>query len=640
MTPNAFVKEQILVVDDNEAGRYAKAHILRQAGYTVVEASSGGEAFKRLSETEPDLVLLDIRLPDISGIEVCRRVKQNPRTSLVPVLQMSAAFRDDKDKVAGLEGGADGYIVEPIEPELLLATIAAFLRTRRAEQAVRELAMEWQTTFDAIGDGVALVDGTGRIIRSNRALASFLNRPATELTGLAFDELFPSAKGPTLWRDLAAGQRHHAESALDGRFFSLFIDPAFGDQGRLRGGVCIVRDITERKRMNEQLWHTQKLESIGVLAGGVAHDFNNLLTGILGNAYLGLESLSDPAATERSLRDILRSSERAADLTRQLLAYAGKGRVVTQAVNLSQLVSDMVPLVKASIPRKVRLVMNLPSDLPAVLADKTQLEQVVMNLLINGAEAVGERPGAVHVTAALRHFVKDVRRAYLTENEIRGDYVSLEVRDDGAGMDQETLPRIFDPFFTTKFLGRGLGLSAVLGIMRGHKGAIRVSSAPGEGTTFELLFPASAASTQPAAEPRRAPIERDLPPARGTVLVVDDEDVVRQFFTAALSSRGYSVFEAKDGAEALRIFRKSPDDFSLVLLDLVMPVMSGKDVLPYLFEARSDARIVVTSGQVEDEVRRDLAGWPIAGFIQKPCSIEALLEKTREAHSRRTLTAG
>jgi PAS domain S-box-containing protein len=638
MSSDPGTAQRILVVDDNEAGRYAKCRILRQAGFTVVEATSGAETFERLREAEPDLVLLDVRLPDISGIEVCRRLKENPATSLIPVLQMSASFRDDKDRVAGLEGGADGYVVEPMDPALLLATVAACLRTRRAEQAVRELAIEWQATFDAIADGVALVDTAGNIVRSNRALASLLNRTAAELIGAAFDELFPSANGPTTWRSLAAGQRRSADSSVGGRFFSIIIDPVFGNQRRLRGGVCIVSDVTERKRMDEQLWHTQKLESIGVLAGGVAHDFNNLLMGILGHARLGLESLSDPPAAERALRDILRASERAADLTRQLLAYAGKGRVVVQAVDVSSLVSEMVPLITASFPRKARLAMNLASDLPAVQADKTQLEQVVMNLLINAAEAVGERAGTVEVTTRPRKFARDVRHLYLSENEVLGEYVSLEVCDDGVGMEQETLRRIFDPFFTTKFLGRGLGLSAVLGIVRSHRGAIRVSSVPDQGTTFELLFPAAAAAAAPATEPGRGRMKRV--PLQGTVLVVDDEEVVRKFFDVALRTHGYKVVLAKDGAEALRIFRKTPGRFSLVLLDLVMPVMSGKELLPLLFEVRPGARIAVTSGQVEEEVRRDLAGWPIAGFIQKPCSLQACLQKIRAASALRTRTAG
>ncbi len=621
-------EERILLVDDNEAGRYAKSRVLRRAGYTVIEAASGSEAVSRIAEDDPDLVLLDVRLPDISGFDVCRRRKENPEMSAIPVLQMSASFCDDQSKVAGLENGADGYIAEPIAPGLLIATVASFLRLRKAEQAVREHALEWQATFDAIADGVALVDAAGRIVRSNRALASLLNRPAGELIGAHFDELLPHPSEPTRWHSLRSGERRRQERPVDGRILSVTIDPICGQYGQPRGAVSIVCDITEQKMMDERLWHTQKLESIGVLAGGVAHDFNNLLTGILGNATLALGSMANPRFVERALGDIVGAGERAADLTRQLLAYSGRGRVVVQPVDLSRLVSGIVPLVKASFPRKVRLVLNLAPDLPAVEADKTQVEQVIMNLLINAAEAVGEDSGAVEVTTAIRHLSTDQRRNFLSDAEFRGDYVMLEVRDNGVGMDEETISRIFDPFFTTKFMGRGLGLSAVLGIMRGHKGAIRVDSAPGRGTTFELLFPSSQAvpSALPAAHAGGSLASAG---ARCAVLVVDDEQIIRHFFKSALESDGYRVVTAKNGADALRTFSKDPARFSLVLLDLVMPVMSGKDVLPLLLEIYPDARIVVTSGQVEEQVRRELAAWNIAGFIQKPCALKPFLRQIR-----------
>ena len=617
---------RVLLVDDDEAGRYARRRVLEHAGYQVAEAGSGVEALRRVRETEPELVLLDIRLPDISGLEVCRRIKENPQTALLPVLQISASFCDDKAKVAGLEAGADGYIAEPVKPALLVATVGAFLRMRRAEQAAHERTLEWQVTFDAINDGVALVDTRGQVVRANRALGDLFQRQHGDLTGVALDELLPVGSDEPIWHRLEAGGRQCVERRAGDRIFVLNIDPVRNEDGTLRGGVCILCDITERKLMDEQLWHTQKLESIGVLAGGVAHDFNNLLMGILGNASLALESAGDPAAWERALEDIIRASERAADLTRQLLAYAGKGRFVVRPVNLSTLVSAMVPLVQASFSRKVAIVLNLAGNLPAIEADKTQVEQIVMNLLINAAEAIGEKGGALEVTTRRRYFPHDVRQDYIAGGEIKGSYVSLEVRDDGAGMDGETLRRIFDPFFTTKFMGRGLGLSAVLGIMRGHNGAIRVSSAVGRGTRFELLFPGVRTAL---ARIEEADICEPAGAGQGRVLVVDDEEVVRNFFRSALERYGYEVVVASDGDEALRIFYEAPDSFSLVLLDMVMPVMSGKDVLPLLREKRPDVRVVVTSGQVEEEVRRELGQWVIAGFIQKPCALQAFIARIR-----------
>ncbi len=620
---------RILVVDDDDAGRYAKSRVLRQAGYSVAEARTGRDALRQLQEEVPDLVLLDVQLPDIGGLEVCRRIKANPETSPVPVLQTSATYRDDESKIAGFECGADGYVSEPLDPSLLIATVRALLRMRSAERAVGERALEWQATFDAIGDGVALADSTGRIIRSNRALAALLGRDG-DLAGARIEELLPLESGSEIWRNLERGQRQHAEVEASNRVLSLKVDPVRDGYGRIRGAVCIVSDITERKAMNERLWHKQKLESIGLLAGGVAHDFNNILMGILGNASLGLERSDDPRLAEGAFRDILSAGERAADLTRQLLAYAGKGKAVVQPVDLSEVAGGVLPLVKPSIPGKIELLLDLESGLPAVNADKTQIEQILMNLLINAAEAIGANAGRITVRTARVNLPGDCRKKYFSESEVRGHYVSLEVADNGAGMDEETASHIFDPFFTTKFLGRGLGLSAVLGIVRAHKGAIRVVSEPGRGARFELLFPAVAMPAKAPDLPAREAVA-ECSPRGGTILAIDDEPVVRNFFRMALERHGYEVVLAENGVEGLRIFAEQPGRFDLVLLDLVMPVMGGKEILPRLFELRPDVQVIVTSGQMEETVRRDLSEWDIAGFIQKPCTSLALLEKIRRA---------
>ena len=409
---------------------------------------------------------------------------------------MSASAVDDGSRVAALEGGADGYITSPLEPAVLVATVRSLLRIRTAEQAVHEASIEWQATFDAIRDGVASLDIRGAIRRSNAALPALLGLGQREIAGQSLDELIPPAAGdPPLVEVLASLRRTNSERILGERSFGITIDPMLDSDGKLHGGVAIVTDITERKLLDQQLRQSQKLESIGLLAGGVAHDFNNLLMGILGNASLALDSLQDAGRTGELLRDVVRASERAADLTRQLLAYAGKGRFVVGAVDLSRLIQDLEPLIHSSISRKVRLTLNLEPGLPAIQADKTQIEQVVMNLIVNAGEAIQDDAGSITVTTALRGASAEELGAFLTEHKVEGSYVVLRVRDTGSGMDEETQKRIFDPFFSTKFLGRGLGLSAAFGIVRGHKGAIKVTSAPGQGTDFEVLFPALGGQT-------------------------------------------------------------------------------------------------------------------------------------------------
>jgi signal transduction histidine kinase len=362
----------------------------------------------------------------------------------------------------------------------------------------------------------------------------------------------------------------------------------------------------ERKDLEEQLRQAQKLEGLGLLAGGVAHDFNNLLTGILGNASMVLELLSPPEPERSMLEDVIRASESAAELTRQLLAYAGKGKFVIQPVHMSELVREIGQLVRSSIPRQVELKMDLPADLPLIEADPSQMQQLVMNLVINAAEAIGDKTGTVEVTTAVRHLKK-----------APGVYVVLKVRDNGCGMEEATKARIFDPFFTTKFTGRGLGLAAAQGIVRSHTGSIRVTSRPGHGSTFEVCLPA----TERQAELWQATSVARSPSAlsgAGVILVVDDEDLVRRAAKAALQSYGYTVVEAENGLEGVELFAQMQDSISLVLLDLTMPVMTGEETYRQLKAIRPDVPVIVSSGYDETEAARRFGGENVVDFIKKP----------------------
>jgi PAS domain S-box-containing protein len=533
---------------------------------------------------------------------------------------MSASAMDDGSRVAALEAGADGYISSPVEPAVLVATVRSLLRIRTAEQALQEAALDWQATFDCIRDGVASLDIHGVVQRSNAALPALLGLERREIVGRSLDELIPPAEGdPPLLEVLESLHRTNAERALGERSFSITIDPMDDSTGKLRGGVAIVTDVTERKLLDRQLQHSQKLESIGLLAGGVAHDFNNLLVGVLGNASLALDSLADVEVTRRLLQDVVRAGQRAAELTQQMLAYAGKGRISVGPVDLSSLVHDLAPLIHSSIPRNVPLTLDLKPGLPAIQADQTQIRQLAMNLIINAGEATKANAGSVTVTTAIRNVVAEQLGAFLTDHKIGGAYVLLEVRDTGCGMDQETLKRIFDPFFSTKFLGRGLGLSAALGIIRGHKGALRVASAPGQGTVFEVLFPASVdAPVRP-----RPQEDATLAQGQGAILVVDDEWIVRNLVQQALTRAG-------NGAEALSVFSRNARKISLVLLDLVMPVMSGEEALPHLLTMKPGALVIVSSGHREEECRVRLKEPRVAGFLQKPYTAASLAAKVQE----------
>jgi PAS domain S-box-containing protein len=401
------------------------------------------------------------------------------------------------------------------------------------------------------------------------------------------------------------------------------------EDGRPVGFLEINTDITEQKEIEENLRHTQRLESLGVLAGGIAHDFNNLLTGIMGHASLALEMLPADNPARESIALLTKASQRAADLTRQLLAYAGKGQFIIRPLDLSALVREIAGLIRASVPDNVELRLSLAPELPLIEADTGQLQQVVMNLIVNAAEAIEPgKDGVVTVTTGCHELDQESLRSALAEVPLEpGPYVFLEVRDNGQGMDEETLRKIFDPFFTTKFLGRGLGLAAVAGIVRVHKAALKVESAPGQGTTFQVLVPAQRGST---AENRCQPARTEERQAEGTVLVVDDEQVVRDVANAALARRGYRVLTAENGRAALEIFRQQPQQISLVVLDLTMPVMSGQETLRALRAIRPDLPVILSSGYNQIEAIRHFTGSALAGFIQKPYTAAQLAEKVAE----------
>jgi signal transduction histidine kinase len=387
----------------------------------------------------------------------------------------------------------------------------------------------------------------------------------------------------------------------------------------------------ERRNLEEQLRHAQKLESLGLLAGGVAHDFNNLLTGILGNASLVLEILKPDPAVRSMLEEVVRAGERAADLTRQLLAYAGKGRFIIEAVDVSSLVLDISELIRTSVPRTIDLDMDLAPDLPDIEADPSQIQQVVMNLILNAVEATGERPGRVRISTGIHDVVpRDPVGHYRPDPPAPGRYVRIQVADNGCGMSDSVKEQIFDPFFTTKFMGRGLGLAAALGIVRGHKGAIGVESEEGAGSTFTVLIPAAAATTLARGQRRPAlPHEQSA----GVVLVIDDEDVVRHAARAALEHSGFTVFEASDGRDGTDLFSRLHDRVSAVLVDLTMPRMDGRAVCEYIRRLRPDMRIIVSSGFDESEAMKQFGEefGEDSGltFIQKPYTSAALVEKLR-----------
>ena len=399
-------------------------------------------------------------------------------------------------------------------------------------------------------------------------------------------------------------------------------------------------DITARKRVEQErlelerrLLHAQKLESLGILAGGIAHDFNNLLMAVLGNLDLALQKLSPVSPARLNIEQSTQAARRAADLTRQMLAYSGKGRFVVKAMDLSELVEENAHLLRASVARTAVLDVRLDRSLPAIEADTGQVQQVIMNLITNASEAIGGEAGMITLATGVQDCDSQcLKRSRVDDVPDAGRFVFLEVSDNGCGMDEQTQQRLFDPFFTTKATGRGLGMSAILGIVRGHGGAIFVDSAAGKGTTIRVLFPA----LQGALALNDGPVgatagEAADPVVSGTVLVVDDEEIVRNVCKEMVEALGLQVLTAVDGRDAVDLFTKHADDICLVILDLSMPNMDGMTAFKELVRIRPGVKVILCSGFDEQDSLQRLSGQGLAGFIQKPYSMKNLRHALEQA---------
>jgi PAS domain S-box-containing protein len=478
------------------------------------------------------------------------------------------------------------------------------------------------------------IDNNGKFtLGVGRGLAQMGLEPGQAL-GLSVFDLYKDEPGvlANIRRGLA-GEEFSAIVTAGGRVYETMNCPLRDEgTGAVTGLLGVSIDVTERDRaekerasLHAQLLQVQKLESLGLLAGGIAHDFNNILTAILGGAATARLALPIESPAHADLDIVIAAAQRAADLTRQMLAYAGKGRFEIRPIDVSRLVREIANLLETTIPKKVQMRLELTDGLPAIEADVAQVQQVLMNLVINGAEAIGDQRGTVLVTTGVQH-VDEQYAQNLFASEIRsGRYVFIEVHDTGSGMDDDTRARIFDPFFTTKFTGRGLGLAAVLGIVRGHQGAIKVYSTPGRGSTFKVFFPAS--SREPLEIARAAPSFR----GEGLALLVDDDAGVRGAARRMFELLGFRVLEAANGRQGAEIFERHAREIRVVLLDMTMPEMGGEETFRELRRIREDVAVILTSGYNEIEATRRFVTKGLAGFLQKPFTPDELALKVAAA---------
>jgi PAS domain S-box-containing protein len=503
---------------------------------------------------------------------------------------------------------------------------------RRTDQALRESEARLRQVIDLMPHFIFAKDTEGRFVLANRAMAESYGTTVDWLLGRTEADIARSPDEARRFREddlevIRSGRPKVIleEQLVDGRGRVRYMEttkiPFTFSAGGGPAVLGVVMDITDRKAAEESLRRAAKEESLAVLAGGVAHDFNNLLAAVLGHASLALKQLPEASPARRHVEKAAAAVERAADLTRQMLAYSGRGHFVVRPVDLNALVRENLPLLEVALPKSVRVETRLDGEPPLVDADVGQIQQVLMNLVINAAEAIGDRGGTVTVATGVRHVAASDEALWRASGHplAPGRYVWLEIRDDGPGMDPETVERIFEPFFTTKFTGRGLGLAAVLGVVRGHRGALSVDSAPGRGTAFRILL---APSSQPAAAAALPPLSA-APSA--TVLIIDDEAPVREMIGEVLEAQGFEVLTAQDGARGVAVFREHRDRVDVVLLDLSMPGLSGADTFSRLRQIDPGVCVILSSGYDHAEASGRFGADRPAGFIQKPYRPEQLV---------------
>ena len=531
--------------------------------------------------------------------------------------------------------------------ESIANVIGATRERLTLERELRASVALQRATLEAAAEGILVTDATGRVTAFNRRFVDMWRVPPEVSASDRFEDW--SAFALTQFADpgatagmhdaaMASETGHTAVLTLsDGRVFETHVQPQRLDD-RVMGRVWCCRDLTERvraeeerRRLETQMQHGQKLESLGVLAGGIAHDFNNLLVGILGHAGLALTEVPPGSPAFERITQLQIAGQRAAELTNQMLTYSGKGRFLVQPTDLSSVVEEMANLLRAAVAKNARLDLDIARELPAFEGDAAQIRQVIMNLITNASDAIGASRGRIDVVTGRMTATREYLREACVGSELPpGEFVFAEVRDSGCGMDETTLTRIFDPFFTTKFTGRGLGLAAALGIVRRHRGAIRIWSSPGRGTTFRVLLPATATRVVKAA----APMAVAVAPENARVLVVDDEASVRMIARESLVRAGFEVMTANDGESAVELVRETP--FDGVLLDLTMPGMTGVDVFGAMKRLRPDLPIVLTSGYSRQQTAARFHDANIDGFIQKPFLPSALVRALQAAVTSRT----
>jgi PAS domain S-box-containing protein len=638
MKPNSDTS--VLVVDDTPDRLELMKLLLRQGGYHVFTARDGCEAFEVARRERPLLVVSDVAMPKADGIELCRLLRSDSELSAIPILLVSALRVDDESAIEGLRAGADEYLEAPYDPMRLIAHVSRLVERARSEEMLRESEERYRMLFQSSPQPMWVFDEeTLRFLAVNEAAIHQYGYSREEFLSMTIKDIRPVEDIPALLDDVGqcsrgidvAGTWRHRKK--DGKLIAVDITShELVFDGR-PAKLVLAFDVSARKeaeealkRSEEQLRQSQKLEAIGRLAGGVAHDFNNILTAIMGYAELTLRRLGgEEDSLHRNIEEIKKAAKRAASLTQQLLAFSRKQVLQPKVLDLNLIVDEMDRMLRRLIGADIDLVTILEPRLGHIKADPSQVEQIMMNLVVNARDAM---PRGGKLTIETKNVYID--RAY-AQNHLSarpGPYVMLAVSDTGEGMDTVTREQIFEPFFTTKEKGKGtgLGLSMVYGIVKQSGGNIWVYSEPGRGTTFKIYLPQ--VDEGAAVEPGMTEAERI---ARGTetVLMVDDDDGLRELIEETLELEGYTVLAARNGQEALELCARRERPVDLLITDVVMPELSGRELAERLTAKCDELKVLYMSGYTDDAVVRHGVLEEGTFFLQKPFTLDALARKVR-----------
>ena len=637
-------KPHVILVEDNPGDARYIMELQKETtrrGFSLEVAGNLTEAHARLEKGGIDAILLDLCLPESTGLSTLQRIRAvHPD---IPTIVLTG-LDDESIGLRSVQEGAQDYLVKGhIDVNLLTVSIAYAIEREKTIRQLHESQIRYRTLFQQSPDGIIVVcPETCLPLEFNDLACSQLGYSREEFRGLSIFDCQVDENRNAL-KDFFTRPETTHQGDFETRFktksgetreFQVIVRTLRWNGKRTF--QCVVRDITERKnafqerqKYETRLQQLEKFESLGKLSGGIAHDLNNILTGIMGYADLALFRLPKDSPARDEIQRIISATGNAANLSKQLLAFSGKGRFFGQSICLSDLVQQTTHVVRAAVSKDCEVRFELEEKLPSIDGDFSQVSQAVLNLVRNASEAIGTGDGTIIIRTGLmtcdRGFLDEGHTSF---NLPEGEYAFLEVADTGPGMPPEVRARIFDPFFSTKFAGRGLGLSAVLGILRSHRGAIKVESEPGKGTLIRLVFPVS---TSPKAGFAPTCTDLSIPGKegeQGKILVIEDDAGIRLSVKRILEESGFSVLLAADGFQGVEIFKKTPHDIRLILLDLTMPKMDGEETFRELRKIRGDVRVVLTSGYSEKEATRHFNQADLVGFLPKPFSASELLSFT------------